>query len=116
MTPRLSAVECARQTARLVYGDLTPFLDTQGFLTCSPHDLPPAAAAQIEQIEVITTAAGTRTKVRAGSAAPKRRLLKLVEQLEHHHPDPAVRNGVRDERLAAARGTRQIANATGGTP
>ena len=99
-----------------MYGDLTPFLDTQGFLTCSPHDLPAAAAAQITEIEVITTATGTRTKVRAGSAAPKRRLLTLVEQLEHHHPDPAVRQVVRDERLAAARGTRQRANATGGPP
>ena len=99
MTPRaeLSAVEIARQLVRLAYGDLTPFIDDKGYLTCSLRDLPAAAAVQVAEITTITTAAGTRIKLRAWGAAHTCRALTLVQQLARH-PDPAVRQALHDER------------------
>ena len=93
----LSAVEIARQLVRLAYGDLTPFIDEHGYLTCSLRDLPASAAVQISEMTISTNAAGTRIKVRAFGAAHTCQALTLVQQLARH-PDPAVRQALHDER------------------
>ena len=99
MTPRteLSAADITRQLVRMAYGDLTPFIDEHGYLTCSPRDLPTSAAGQISEISIVRTAEGTRIKVRTFGAARRRKSLKLVEQLAHHS-DPAIRQLVQEER------------------
>ena len=101
MTARteLSAADITRQLVRLAYGDLTPFVTDAGYLTCSFHDLPAAAVAQISLMTIITNAAGTRIKLRAWGAVHKCQALAVVHQLEHH-PDPAVRQIVCEERQA----------------
>ena len=90
-------VDVVRSIVRLAYGTLTPFIDDQGYLTCSLRDLPAAAAAQIAEITTITTAAGTRITLRAWGAAHTCQALTLVQQLARH-PDPAVRQALHDER------------------
>ena len=106
MTPRteLSAADITRQLVRMAYGDLTPFVTDAGYLTCSLHDIPAAAAAQISLMTIITNATGTRIKLRAWGAAHRCQALTLVHQLEHH-PDPAVRQIVREERQTILGGT-----------
>ena len=96
LAARLSRMEVVRKMVALAYGDLSPFLDAHGYLV-SPGDLPASAAMQIEGMQFVKTATGDRIKPTVVSPAGKRKLVKRIEQLEHHS-DPAVRQAVVEER------------------
>ncbi len=96
LTP-MSKEALIRLMVAQAYGDLTPFLDARGYLTGLAGDLPASATMQIKAMRFVKTATGDRIKPTVVSPAVKRKLVREIEQLEHHS-DPAVRQVEREER------------------